>query len=444
MSLNTATSSMRALSLSCAASSSRHFTSSAAVLAGGKGPKKSNVQQAGKRKAVGFAGKAAKSRPIMGPMNKGIKLSYAMAVPAPDLGDLTPYSSDVITAEHVGTPTVFTKQAVQAINSFGLPRRMDKEFKSGGPATVIRSATVDMASRFQSEAGSSSQDSRYMLTGDVGSGKSVLLVQSVAQALSAGWIVIYAPRAQSWIDSSAPYAYSPETQTFHQPTIATSMLNSILSVNGAALKQIKIDSTNLFDFIKDVVRDTGGAPKGLERVFDVLAKQTQSPVLFAIDEVNALFSKSVYRSPEYELLEAYHLSTPRLALDYLSGRKAFARGMTLSTYSHSTPNLALTTDFLYALELPTHSPITPYSKFEPTHLAHASSGFKKIEVPYGMSPKEASGLFQIYARKGWLRRSNDEVFMGAFMASAGNPKELRREWLGDLKAYEQFDPSVSV
>lgn len=34
--------------------------------------------------------------------------------------------------------------------------------------------------------------------------------------------------------------------------------------------------------------------------------------------------------------------------------------------------------------------------------------------------------------------------MGAFMASAGNPKELRREWLGDLKAYEQFDPSVSV
>jgi hypothetical protein len=52
----------------------------------------------------------------------------------------------------------------------------------------------------------------------------------------------------------------------------------------------------------------------------------RSPVLFAIDEVNALFSKSVYRSPEYELLEAYHLSTPRLALDYLSGRKAFVSG----------------------------------------------------------------------------------------------------------------------
>lgn len=32
--------------------------------------------------------------------------------------------------------------------------------------------------------------------GDVGSGKSVLLVQSVAQALSAGWIVIYAPRGE--------------------------------------------------------------------------------------------------------------------------------------------------------------------------------------------------------------------------------------------------------
>lgn len=49
------------------------------------------------------------------------------------------------------------------------------------------------------------------------------------------------------------------------------------------------------------------------------------PVLFAIDEVHSLFSVSTYRSPSYELIEPYHLSTPRLALDYLTGIKTFVR-----------------------------------------------------------------------------------------------------------------------
>lgn len=123
-------------------------------------------------------------------------------------------------------------------------------------------------------------------------------------------------------------------------------------------------------------------------------------MLFAIDEVHALFTMSEYRTPTYELIQSYHLSTPRLALDYLTGRKTFARGMTLSTYSHTTPNLGFSTDFLYALELPSVDPITPYAKFEQIHLAHASSGMKKIEVPFGMTTKEAVGMFEIWSRKG--------------------------------------------
>lgn len=129
------------------------------------------------------------------------------------------------------------------------------------------------------------------------------------------------------------------------------------------------------------------------------------PVLFAIDEVHSLFSVSTYRSPSYELIEPYHLSTPRLALDYLTGIKTFARGMTLSTYSYSTPHRTVPTDFSYALELPTREPISPYTKFHKQHLAHASSGFKQIEVPFGMSAEEASGMFEVWSRKGLVHKS---------------------------------------
>lgn len=45
-------------------------------------------------------------------------------------------------------------------------------------------------------------------------------------------------------------------------------------------------------------------------------------VLLAVDEVQALFMTSEYRTPDYTLLESYALSVPRLLLDYISGRKA--------------------------------------------------------------------------------------------------------------------------
>ena len=43
------------------------------------------------------------------------------------------------------------------------------------------------------------------------------------------------------------------------------------------------------------------------------------PVLIAIDEVQALFSKSEYLTPTGGAVESYNLSTPRLFLDYLAG-----------------------------------------------------------------------------------------------------------------------------
>lgn len=63
----------------------------------------------------------------------------------------------------------------------------------------------------------------------------------------------------------------------------------------------------------------------LQGVMEALGKQTSIPVLWAIDEVQALFTTSDVRTPDYSVLESYHLSTPRLALDYLTGTKAFVR-----------------------------------------------------------------------------------------------------------------------
>lgn len=46
-------------------------------------------------------------------------------------------------------------------------------------------------------------------------------------------------------------------------------------------------------------------------------------VLLAVDDLQALFRTSLYRNAEFEHVEAYHLSLPRLVLDFASGKKSF-------------------------------------------------------------------------------------------------------------------------
>jgi hypothetical protein len=46
-------------------------------------------------------------------------------------------------------------------------------------------------------------------------------------------------------------------------------------------------------------------------------------VLVAIDDAQALFSRSSYRTPDDEPVESYHLSTPLLFLDIIAGRRLF-------------------------------------------------------------------------------------------------------------------------
>jgi len=67
------------------------------------------------------------------------------------------------------------------------------------------------------------------------------------------------------------------------------------------------------------------------------------------------------------------------------------------------------------------------------HLANASSGMEKIDVPFGMSPVEAAGLFEIWARKGWASRAADESFMMALQSSEGNPREFGRGLMMDFR-----------
>lgn len=371
----------------------------------------------------------------------GIALRPADVDAPADVSDYIQLYPESLTVANVGKPSTYPNDTVRSLNSFGLPRKIAKEMGYGSPATVIRQSTVDLKKTLDAAKAGSSKDSRYVLSGARGSGKSTLLIQAVSYALESGWVVLYEPEARKWVDSSSAFAYDDASQTFHQTQLAAQLLEKLQSINKDRLASIKLakavevgttiklaEGAKLSELVAAGAKDERLAVPVLEAVLDALATQTSVPVLFAIDDVQCLFQRTKYRKPDYSLLESYHLSTPRLLLQYLTGNKNFAKGAIVGSTSLSATDYLPTAEFLSGLNLETRSAVSPYTKLDEYHLAHAKSGIKTIAVPYGMTGAEAAGMYDLWTRKGWTVNKSDDVFVNGLAQSAGNPQEMVRGW----------------
>lgn len=246
-----------------------------------------------------------------------------------------------------------------------------------------------------------------------GAGKSMLLVQAAAYAIEAGWIVLYVPHASKWLDSSTQFSYNAETKSFYQTELSSQLLTKLLGVNKALLAKIELPSavklgsdefkqgSKLSDFIAFGAKEERHAVDVLSTTIDVLSKQKTVPVLFAVDEAQALFRTSEYRAPDYTRLEPYHLSASQLMLDLFTGRKSFAAGAVVGALSWSNTQFPVPDTLLHGVGAQTIHPVTPYTKHDEVHLANAKSGIKQFEVPLGMTGKEAASMFEVWTRKGW-------------------------------------------
>ncbi|WWC57585.1 mitochondrial 37S ribosomal protein mS29 [Kwoniella dejecticola CBS 10117] len=419
---------------------SRGISTSAPVSAVAK-PKKAGATS--KNAKQGFNQKKKEVSPggSGGSGQSTVALKFSMAGQPPDLSDLPRLQPGNFKSDNVGKPTTFPKATFDKLRAFSLSKKVEQELSSnGGPASVIRQSTIDLARQLDANKGKSSKDSRYVLTGERGSGKSMLLLQTVAYAMESGWIVLFNPKATEWTNSSSHFIYDPLTQLFSQWQSAQKILSTLLAVNKDNLDAIKLTSdielaqgktatkgSKLSELVANGSKDDRIAVKALDSVMAVLEKQTQFPVLWAIDETQTLFTTSQYRTPEYQPIEPYHLSTPRLALDFISGRRSFAKGTVLSALSLSDPKNPLSPSLISGLKLATSQPITPYTQLDPYHSLHASSGLKKREIPFNMSDKEVSGLYELLVRKGKTSANrSDNLYMELKSLSGGNPNEIKR------------------
>ncbi|RXW16060.1 hypothetical protein EST38_g9796 [Candolleomyces aberdarensis] len=372
------------------------------------------------------------------------------------------FEPKAITRKNVGTAAGFDLTPTNPAKVFGLPKKMFLEFRIlSTPCSVIRDVTVETKNKLEKAKDSSSKDSRIVLTGRAGCGKSFLLHQAVQYAKSEGWIVLYIPRAKTLINSTTTYTYDLRTQTYLQPQASYRIVEKLLTVNSDALSTLTLsapftlggdqdksklqvfkEGTKLSEVAQACVKDKSyqSACGTLEVLMRELEGQTKFPVLMAIDDFQSLFHDTAYRDPFFRPIKSHHLSLPRLILEYASGKRNFAKGAFLSALTASDTQYAIPLELQDTLELGHRHPVSPYVQRSETLLQYASGldakagGLQNLKVPEKFSVEEAQALFEVWKDDLALTNSrHDETFMAKYVESDGNPRDF--VWKGVLASY---------
>ncbi|KIJ65306.1 hypothetical protein HYDPIDRAFT_88800 [Hydnomerulius pinastri MD-312] len=329
---------------------------------------------------------------------------------------------------------------------FGLPRNLLVEFRIlSKPCSVMRGVTIDVINRLDAASQASSTDHRLVFSGATGCGKSTLLLQALQYCNASDWIVFYFPRGINLVNSTTQYSYDSRTRTYLQPVFAYQTLQRFLTVNESRLEQLKTQAdvelerrdtipagTTLAELVRTGVREQGQAPTILAAVMDELRKQTAFPVLLAIDDFQALYCKTTYRDPQFAAIQPYHLSMPRLLLEYASGQRKFARGAVLGALSTTNVSFKLPLELAEALDLPPTSHAGPYAKRSPI-LQDYAQGLERVNVPDALSVPEAMEVFDVWTKDRALPSvPNDELFLAKYSESNGNAREF--VWKGLLSS----------
>ncbi|SJX65972.1 related to RSM23-mitochondrial ribosomal protein of the small subunit [Sporisorium reilianum f. sp. reilianum] len=444
---------------SSSSTASRTLMTSAVASAAAKKPAQVKKKAVVKKKAA-LSGPRSTGRHKGGAdSSAGLSKTSEFHVDAPDMSHLPLLHAESLTASSAGQTFAFSEQTLSAFKTFGLPQELERELETQPkPRSLVRKQTLDLLDKLDA-ASKANKAASIVLDGSRGSGKSTLLAQSIAYALDDGWVVISVPRAINLINSSTPYTYNAQHKAYLQPEATKQLLEAVLKVNAAAVKQIQtteaveVDGTKLEAgtslevLLKRGVDDASSAAAKqtlLEAVFKTLAAQKERPVLVALDDAQALFRTSLYKDPDFVKLESFELGLPHALLSLLTS-SAIARGAVVSALSTTHTEFTSPPELQIALSEKTSADgtahlmtqaINAYTKLNPHHLAHARQALKRSEVVSTSQPltkEEAAAIFaQLKDERRHWSAVNDELFLEKLVETGGNARLFSKSLVSTL------------
>lgn len=329
----------------------------------------------------------------------------------------------------------YPTEAEESLRIFGSYRRGQKHELFKNHTTLIREgSSLPMAEAINNGLKSASKDNRFCLMGSKGSGKSTLLAQTQAFALQQGYVVIPVPRASELISGENDAFYNETLKMHIQPMYVRRWMKRVAKGNERVLSQLPASdrfstgkkaaagAKSLYDVLIEG-RKKPEACQIMDQVVAELAAQDAAPVLFTMDDVNAL-SQNVYSmNTDYENQHIYHgdLQVPKTFLDYLSGAKSFKRGAVVTALNSS---YRVNETILAGLGLQEPSPYAKIERYDPL-LASKFKGVTPLTLQH-YSQTETKTMLEYWISVGVLPSNLDEQLLNQkyFISGNGNPEAL--------------------
>ncbi|KAI0698355.1 mitochondrial ribosomal death-associated protein 3-domain-containing protein [Cytidiella melzeri] len=364
----------------------------------------------------------------------------------PDL-QLQPFHPNSLKPASLCTALQFEGGQRSVLAAYGVPRNLLHEFRIlSKPCSVVREVTLTTAKWLDEAARRPSSEKRAVITGQLGSGKSFLLLQAVEYCRKKGYVVLYIPRSLKLIDSSSSYVYDPRTRTYLQPEFSSEILRRFRDVNSQFFDELQTNEDILLsgrrtvpknstfsEVLRAGLRQEADAPVVLPALISELQHQTKFPVLLAVDDVQSLYCESKYRDARFNTIKAYHLSLPRLLVELASGKKSFHCGAVLGALTTSNSEFKAPLELQEALGLTPDVPAGPYVRRKP-ELVEYAKGLQNIALPSQMNVNEAAALYELWGKDKVLNEApTDQTFLRLYTESAGNPRDL--VWKGVMGSF---------
>ncbi|KAH6671358.1 mitochondrial ribosomal death-associated protein 3-domain-containing protein [Halenospora varia] len=399
-------------------------------------------------------------------VRKRIVLSNTNAIEVAEMEDLTKEMIDS-GLRRAKKPMVHGEQPLEGMVEAPVPERTEEERRMVGKVVGLQGETVDglrAVEAFKTTQGwglfrrpglllreesvkltkdmvaaaKEKESMRLVLDGPKQTGKSMMLLQSMANAFVKGWVVINIPEAQEVCNAINDYAAIPGTAPtlWAQPTYTANWLNQIGKANAKILSRIQIKGkynlpivippkTDLARLCELGTRDPDAAWQVFQVLWSELNQEGERPLLLAMDGLNYTMRESEYRDQENKKIHSHDLAIVQFFLDHLSGSKKLANGgaiIAATSRSHSPISISMELALKQQLEKQTAQKITQRDPFERKYDERVEKALSNVPAVKlgGLSKAEARGLMEYWAESGVLRQRVDEQTVAEKWALAGN------------------------
>ncbi|KAK2611407.1 hypothetical protein N8I77_004746 [Diaporthe amygdali] len=319
--------------------------------------------------------------------------------------------------------------------------RASEAFKSSqtwglfhSPHALVRPEMVEMCASMKEKV-AKGETLRMVISGEKAAGKSVLLLQAMANAFLNEWVVINIPEAQDLTTACTDYAPIPDTnpQQWMQSVYALKLMQNIRNANRAILDRVYTtrsyeEFTNpvaegaTLNALIESARETDQAWPVFSALWHELTLKSESsprpPVLFALDGLAFTMRVSDYRNTAFEPIHSHDLAIVCMFTDLLSGKTALPSGgavIAATCRSNSARNASMELAIERQLarqqgvaeaDLPPRDPFS--RKYDArTDEVMEGTGLRVLNVR-AVSKPEARALMEYWAASGMLRAAVDE------------------------------------